>query len=239
MDSILSKSQIPEVGGLLKRIIAVHEQADLSSDQALQTIVDEIKNCYEELSTALQRDNTVSQLAELDDQRDDIYRGLNYALLAGQYSTKPKIKDAAIALSQTFDKYGMEVLSMSYAIESSKVVSLLGEFNNEQENIKAVPGLSDIVSDLQEAQDTFELGGVAYEKAKTADGKTIAPYDLKKKAVQLINGKLKVYLRAMLIVNNTLYGEFSDTLSTMIKESNDNVRRRAKKVETVLEEVNN
>ena len=234
MENILIKSKIPEVGALLKRIIAVYQQADLGSDLALQTMMGEIDTTYQALSTAIQRDDAVSQLAELDDQRDDICRGLNHMLLAGQYSTKNKIKEAAEALYQTFDKYGTAVLGMSYAIESSKIVSLLGELSNAQAHIKTILGLSDIVADLQEAQNRFEQERVVYEKEKTADNKNVAPYDLKKTAIQLINGKLKVYLQAMAIVNHTQYGELFDTLTTMIKESNESVRRRGKKVEEVL-----
>lgn len=222
MENILTRSQIPEVGSLLKRMIALYEQTELN-DLALQAMFTEIKASFDNLSTAIQRDDAVSQLAELDDQRDDICRGLYY-----------DIKNAADALLDTFEKYGLEIVKMSYSIESSKIASLLGELKNEPENVKALPGLQTILTALEEAQNTFEQERIIYEKAKTADNKTSAPHELKKQAILLINGKLNVYLKAMAMVNEALYGEFADNLTTMIKESNNNVRQRSKKAEEEL-----
>ena len=52
--------------------------------------------------------------------------------------------------------------------------------------------------------------------------------------IAIINDKIVVYLRAMKEANPEMYNEFANTVSVIIAENNETVKRRAKKPEPEL-----
>jgi hypothetical protein len=75
--------------------------------------------------------------------------------------------------------------------------------------------------------------GITWEREKAKEGALENATELKKAVVAIINDQLVVYLRAMQMADPEMYGEFAATISVIINENNETVKRRAKKPEPV------
>ena len=100
-----------------------------------------------------------------------------------------------------------------------------------QEAIAALSGCAELIQALQNSQEAFEITRVTWEREKGKEGALENATELKKEVVKIINEKLVVYLMAMKEANPEMYVEFADTISVIIAENNETVKRRSNKPE--------
>lgn len=127
----------------------------------------------------------------------------------------------------------MKITGESYASESTLISSLLHDFGKEEyaAPIAALSGCGDLLEALAIAQEDFEVTRVTWEREKAKEGVIENASELKKEVVAVINENLVVYLNALQQVNPKMYAEFANTISVIIAENNETVKRRAKKPE--------
>ena len=144
------------------------------------------------------------------------------------YHPDNAIKEAAAAVNEVFENYGLRIISESYSTESSLIESLLLDFQNEalQPSIEAIPQLTELISNLRTVQTEFEEAKVAFENEKAAQGNEASATELKKEVLSVINNKIIVYLRAMVLVNEAVYGSFAQNTAQIIDDMNSIVRKR-------------
>ena len=145
------------------------------------------------------------------------------------------ISNAAKIINAIFEHYGMNIVNESYATESSLIESLLVEFAKEdlQASIALLPGLSVVIEELRAAQTAFEEAQLTFQNEKATDGIKESASEIKKEILVIINEKLVVYLRAMVMVDEAKYGSFVGTFAQIIDDMNVIIKKRKKT--TVIE----
>ncbi len=188
------------------------------------------------LRTAIHRGKAESILDELDVARDEKMQALNYLLLGATHHPMAEIKTAGENLFDTYMKYGLKIINETYAIESSLLESLLQDLlaPELQADITAVSGCTEVIADLQTAQNNFKVANFTWEEEKAKEGLTESATQIKKEVLSIINENIVVYLRAMQQANGAVYGELAQTASQIISDANQAIKRRKKKEDVVL-----
>ena len=233
MEKLMMNSRTTEVADAAMRMMVAFGQTSLQTDPYLVSTFNNLSSKTEWLTSAVRRTTAESQLEPKDEKRDNDARSLYYLISGFTHHPDPVIKAAAVKLAKLFDNYGLKMTEESYATESALISSLLMELGNEayQEAIAALSGCAALIQALQNSQEDFEITRVTWEREKGKAGALENATELKKEVVSIINEKLVVYLRAMQQVNPEMYGEFVNTITIIIAENNEAVKRRAKKPE--------
>lgn len=226
-------SRTTEVDALLKQLIALHNSAAVDGDIYLSQIFDELKPLSKKMTSAINQTYTESLLEEKDSIRDDAVRSIYFLLQGYIHHPDAIIQSAAGAISKIFNSYGIEMVRESYAVESSLVDSMLKQFGEEESasHIATLPGLSELVVALLDAETDFENCRLAYEKEKASESQRSSATALKKEIVETVNGKLVLYLQAMLAVDEPKYGDLVRTTAELINVNNSAVKKRKSKPE--------
>jgi hypothetical protein len=238
VNKLLCSSKTTEIDTVSGRIIAEYEKSDWSADTHLTGIFDKLKPVSEELTKAINRIKAESNLEEKDELRDTRIRAIYYLILGFAQHPDETISTAAQEVDDIFEHYGVDITEESYATESSLVESLLIDLADTglQTAIEAVPGLSQFIDELKTAQAAFEEAKVTYEEEKAEERTEENATAIKKEAASIINEQLVTYLRAMIQVDETTYGEFTRTVAGIIEDNNTTVKKRRNNSKTGEEE---
>lgn len=236
IEKLASNSRNGEIADIVTRIVSLSKDFDWSTDQHLAAMLVQLNALHERFKIALSRDTILSNLEELDEIRDDYVRDLYYMLQGAVHNPKPTIKAAGVELFAIFEKYGLEIINMSYAMESSLLTSLITDFSEKsiKDLFKSIDGMSEIFALVTKAQDNFEKARVNYERMRVEDNQESATI-VKKESLELLNGTLVTYLKTMAMINEPVYGNYANTIALMFKENNEQVKRRKKKPTTTEE----
>lgn len=231
IENLIGKSRNAEVSNVTNLTIEAYNQSGLSSDAHLSKIFAELIPLFGQLSQAIKRMKAESELEEKDELRDNAVRGVFFAVQAASYQPNAAIQSAAQSVSKVLDKYGLSMISESYAVESGLVDSLLSELAKPaiQTAVAAIPGCADLVAQLQAAQADFEASSLTYEQEKGKEGQLDNATTLKNAVVKQLNARLVVYLNAMQTVDVETYGNLANTIAQIISDNNITVRKRHKK----------
>lgn len=231
IEKIIYTSMVTEVSGTSTRMSIAFRSTSLSSDVFLATRFTNLEAKTAELTAAINQMKADSILEEKDDVRDDKVRAIHYLTLGFLHHPDAVIKQAAQKVEKVFDTYGVKITKKSYVSESALIASLLNDFAKEalQESIAALSGLSEVVAELQEAQDDFNETRVALETDKAEEGTRENATTIKKEVVGIINDNIVVYLRGMEQADGANYGNFARTIAEIIGDNNEVVKKRRNK----------
>ncbi|GET29191.1 DUF6261 family protein [Prolixibacter sp. SD074] len=229
------QSRNAEVDGTVKRMLNAWNSAGIVDDAHLATIFNLVDAGEKKLLTAINRSKAESQLEEKDEVRDNQFRLLYNLVQGGLGHPDPLVRGAAQKLFAILDKYSMAIINENYVTESSLLGSLLEELSDTslETSIAAVSGCAELIAALQAAQDDFENIRTAYEKEKDLDSKTVNATTLKKQIVRTINKKLVPYLRVVSENDDAKYGGLAGTLTQIIADNNEVVKKRLADAEPV------
>jgi hypothetical protein len=229
--NFMTSSRVTEVDAGAMRLIGAYKNTALSGDVHLAAMFTTLETQTARFTSAINRSKAESDLEEKDEVRDNKVRALYYLVMGLLHHPDAEIKAAARAVEKVFDKYGLAITGESYASESALVGSLLDDLTKPklQEAIAKLSGVSEIIAELDAAQSSFETSRIAYEEEKAKEGTQENATLIKKEVLDLINGKLIIYLRAMELVDKPVYGEFARTVAVIINENNEAVKKRLKK----------
>lgn len=230
LNKVIAKSKTTEVYSVLNETILAYEKKNFSEDPYITSLFTRFTPLAEQLSSAINRISAESSLEEKDELRDNHIRGIFYLIKGNLFHPSAGVKEAAQTVMTVFDQYGLEMMNESYAIESALITSLLEQLNSDtyEPAVAKLPGLSQIIGELTAMQDDFEAARVAYETEKAAESTLPTATELKREILDIYNNKLVIYLRAMSLANEPLFGEFSRTLAGIINKSNEQVKKRTK-----------
>ena len=224
-----------EINSVTSGIIAEYTKVGLSSDAHLASIFNLLQPLNTKLTESINRIKAESNLEEKDELRDNKVRAVNYLTMGFVHHPDATISNAAKIVNVIFEHYGMNIVNESYATESSLIESLLVEFAKEdlQASIALLPGLSVVIEELRAAQTAFEEAQLTFQNEKATDGIKESASEIKKEILVIINEKLVVYLRAMVMVDEAKYGAFVGTFAQIIDDMNVIIKKRKKT--TVIE----
>ncbi|MBU1117161.1 MAG: hypothetical protein KKE09_18720 [Bacteroidetes bacterium] len=230
LNKLIGIGKTTEVNSVTTGIIAEYSKNDWSSDAHLTSIFEELQPLNGQLTSAINRIKAESNLEEKDELRDSKVRAVNYLTMGFVHHPDSTISNAAKIISAVFEHYGMDIVNESYAIESSLIDSLLVEFAKEdlQASIVLLPGLSQVIDELSAAEAAFEEAQLTFQTEKADDGNKKSATEIKKEVLVIINEKLVVYLRAMVMVDEAKYGTFVGVVAQIIDDMNVIIKKRNK-----------
>ena len=228
LNKLIAKSRTTEIDTVTRDIITGYDKNGTKDDANLAGLIDELRPVSAELTGAVKRKKAESELEEKDEIRDTKVKGVFHIKEGCLCFSDKKINSAAVMLDGVLNRYGMGITRESYAVESSLVKSLIGDFAKPeiQKATGALPGMSQIIEELKAAQDDFEKTSLNYKEDKSDEEELKSATEIKMQAVSIINDKLVVYLRAMCMINKEKYGGYAGTVAQMIDDNNAAVKRR-------------
>ncbi|MGD8782681.1 MAG: DUF6261 family protein [Ignavibacteria bacterium] len=234
LNKLIMKSRVAEVFSAANRMILEFDSGDWSEETNLTNIFGDLQPENTKLEEAINREKAISDLDEKDENRDQKVQALYYLIMGYLHNPETTVKSAAEAVDKVFSRYGVEIIQDSYSTESGLISSMITDLSAEelQPSIEALPGLSRAISELQTAQTGFENARLAYEKEAAKDANEETATNVKKEVVKIINERLVVYLRAMVSIDETKYGELTITIGKIIADNNEEVKKRRKKTES-------
>lgn len=228
----MTNARTTEVDDTSDRLIVLYKnEPTLAEDPFLASLFTEMETVSKQITQAIKRDRTLSELDDADAMRDNAVRNLQRVLLGFASMPIDNLRKSGEKLYAVFNKYGLEILRENYAEESSLIESMLIDFANEafKADIAALPGVLESVGEVRRAQTDFTHKRVAYEEAIAAAQRYQSASALKKPLLQLINASMVPYLSTMQMVDADKYGQFADAAAQVIEDTNAAVlRRRAK-----------
>ena len=231
LNKLMSNSRASEVYSAANRMILEFKTGDWSTETKLTSIFNEIEPLNISLEKAINQEKAISDLEVKDEIRDGLVQNIYYTIKGFLHSPLASFKNAAEAVDAIFSRYGLEIINQSYSVESGFVKSMLSEFSGAeiQTSIDALPGLRDLINSLITAQTDFETARVAYDKASASDKSKESATEIKKQVLASVNDKLVAYLKIMSIMDESTYGILADTVSKIIDDNNEQVKKRRKK----------
>jgi hypothetical protein len=232
IEKLLSTSRVTEVNDVATRMSGAFETSGLT-DPFLTATFTALGTTNLELSKAIRRSKAESDLEAKDEVRDQAVRSFYYLINGFTHHPSATISDAARLLLNVFNNYGLSLTGESYATESSLISSMLLEFQKPEYTpaIAALSGCSELLQALTIAQSGFEQARIAYETEKAQEGMVANATEIKKQVVEIVNGKIVVYLIAMEHSVGAAFDVFVATCGEIIAANNEQVRRRQQKPE--------
>lgn len=228
LKKLRGQSRISEVNAVCKRMIGAFQNSSLINDEYLVRIFNDLQTRSAQLTTAINPTKALSILEDKDQLRDKKVSDLYEYLKGCTRHPDPILKNSAITLFATFNKYGIKIIRENYASESGLLASLLEDFDQQPmlDAMANVGGSTEMVAQIKSAQDDFEASRIAFEEGRAADGSRINASKIKMEILKLINGTLVDYLRGMAGVDAQRYGAFRDTVAQIIDSTNAMVAGR-------------
>ena len=228
IEKISFNSRITEVNSIAMRMLYAYKDSLIHEDQHLDAIMNDAGLLSAKLGVAINRIKSQLQLEEKDEQCEQAVYDL-YCLLKGfTHHPIPELQQAAVAILEVFDHYGLSNLKESYDIQSSLIHSLLDDLAKPemQAHLELLSGAVECMKAIRLKLQDFETFRLAFESDKIEESTYANASSIKKELIKLINKQLLVYLKAMSIVNNNAYCEFTRVVTQIIIDNNSNVRRR-------------
>ena len=231
IEKIILKSRTTEIHGTTRTINTSFQQSGLTEDVTLAEIFTRLVTANDELGVAIDRSKVESILADKDDVRDEAVRAVGYLVQGYLYFPSQEVREAAATVKKVFDKYGLSVTEESYVVESSHIVSMLGDFADRalSASIALLPGVSDNIANLQAAEDDFENTRAQFAEEEAEESTQLNATTLKKNVVAIINDDLVQFLRYGERFQAATYGSFAATVARIIDDNNAQVKKRANK----------
>lgn len=230
MNKLFFNSRTTEVAAVASMLNLEFNKSDWNGDPHLTSIFSELKALSEMLTKSINGIKAESNLKEKDKIRDNKVKSVHFLVTGYLHYPDEAIKSAAKKVDELFQHYGINIIRKSYSVESSLIESLLKDFAGEemQNSISLLPGLNQLIAELRDAETEFEKSKVIYEEEKAKQKNAKKSSEIKKEILDVINGKLIVYLRAMVQVDETKYKAIAGVVSQIIDDANAAVKKRQK-----------
>lgn len=238
--TISQKSRTTDLSVVMENIINSYAKSKISDDASLQKILDQLKVLSTGIAEAIVRSKAESELLEKDEIRDDKFRGMYYLVKGYTHYSDKKINEAATVIERVINKYGLSLISGTYAAETSHINSLLRDLNDQQtaKQLNTLPGLTNLLEELKTAHSDFKNTYETYNEEKALDSSLKNASEIRNESLKAINSVLVPYLRVMEHLQDEKYTGFIRNIAEAIETNNENAKRRfTKNGEVVIEEI--
>lgn len=227
MKLVNRKSQVAEVANLAASIITAY-QSNRVEDNTISQIIIDLGKYESQITSAIQRSKTNSNLLELDAVRDAAWVDLYYLVFGFTHSPLENMRSAASRLFKVIDKYGLKLAKANYASESALLKSVFDEIEtgNMREQMAELPSVSEAYENLIVSEEKFHNERIRYQQANAEESVLVVASEIKKDIIDLINDKLVKYLDAMLMVQPDRYEKLYRVVSEIIETNNLRVSKR-------------
>ncbi|MGL4364774.1 MAG: DUF6261 family protein [Bacteroidales bacterium] len=218
MKKLKVRSRTSEVDAISDRIVLLYKQKDYA-DAYLSNIMQSIESLSAQITTAIKRSKTLSELEDLDAIRDDHTRALSRIIEGYANFPEGEFKQIGIQLKTIFSKYSLSIVNVTYDSQSAYTESLLEDLSKISTETAKLAGITETIMQLTAANQDFVNKRVEYQKETAAQSKEINASEVKLQLINAIN-ELGTYLEPMSKANPSMYAEFADALEKMIDDQN-------------------
>lgn len=234
---IAINSRNADTNALISLILASFAKSDWSTDTFLTSVIAKATEYNTSLTEALNRLQTYSQMAEKDRDRDQEIRSL-FKLVEG-YTHIPvaEIKHAALVVYNVLEQYGLDIQHDDNAAETAEVNSMLNDLSKPElvAAIAKLQGVAEIVAALTAAEKDFEAVALQQAESEGAKKDLASASQLKKAAIKELNDNLVGYMNTMAKVKPDTYQTTAQTISKLVANNNELVKRRRTKNDEEVE----
>lgn len=231
---LTTKAHIGELADVGNTLINIVTASNIEGDATLEAISKELKTATNEMIFAVEKDQAVSKLEAFDQVRDNAVQDLFHYLQGLCRVGTEEEKNNSKTIFNQVKKYGLGVVNLSYAEESTNINSLLLDLSKDEHlkiiaELLHVPGL---VESLQTAQQNFEEYYETYLEELAKNRRQQSATNLKPILINIINRRLVKYLRSQAEFNPHIYSPLAEKASIAIERINSNVRERKNTIAT-------
>ena len=238
MGNLSTRLDIPHTITFANAVTNIAKESSLyTSDAFLGSKVAALSETAAALTVRYKSDKKLSPLAEADGVRDEWWSKLG-AMLRGYLAVPLETyTQKAELLYALYQKYGAESARKDFASQSADIDSFVidagtGEIKTAAQ---ALPGVTEAIEALAEAERTFKALNTAYNAALVAEKQQESAYSLKLRLFEIINRQLFPYIEAMQIANPDAYGDLYARLENERKRANASVSRSKKSTSAATE----
>lgn len=231
MERLNSQARVNEIGDAANQLVTLYKkQTSLQEDVFLKNTFQEMEAQATQLTEAVRRDNVFSELDKVNKTRSEAIKTLAKLLAGYEVIPLENLKPHGIRLAQVFKKYGTKIIYENYSALSNLIDSLLLDLSASAlaNDISALLGVREAISELRTAEDTFKNVRSQYQDALLEKEKSLSATQLRKPLLEVINKKLAKYLEAMQMADKEKYGNFITSASLITEHINQNILRRKK-----------
>lgn len=183
----------------IKTLIEQYDAAKLGIEPQFRQFMEQYTNEVNAINV-ITKSATSDQLVQVDNERDEIFRGLSDTVKANLNHRNPAKRDAATRLKVLFDFYG-NVARKPYNEETTAIVKIVSELNGKYGADSEVIGLKEWIADLESKNNEFD----ALMKIRFTEGATKLDVAMKSTRVEIdsINREIATMLDALMLVNGS------------------------------------
>ena len=221
--------QVAEFAHLTGKFATWYDEYPAPKEDRFWTAINtKVSDLTSKLVVAINKSKVISRLPEADARRDAALTAI-FSALEG-YSRLPiaEKSQAAAALPLVADKY-RGIARLDLASESAQIESFLTDLQSDEAKaaLKALDGVSSIVTELREAEDNFKAEEKTLTVGKTEGGESAT--EVRKTLLAVVNDELVPHLNVAVRLDSATYEEVAKKISHEINEANSKVLQRGKK----------
>jgi hypothetical protein len=228
-----------ELNTMAQRIATECKQSSIT-DAQFERLHKKLNDANEEFSNSLfvlRKSPHTAILAQKDDRRDEVYKGLRNVVSAHLYHSQHEINSAAHQIFELIKTHGYSLYRYGYQKETAAINSLLNDLAkpNYTKMVELI-GATAWVEGLAKAQKEFEE---CYTQRVAEEGKNIVePSTEIRKAVIDNLEKLLMYIETQLFIceKPDQWGSLSANIQRVISDTNTIARNRRTRKENKTEE---
>ena len=230
MKKVSTSAKISEVDSVSdKSILLYNDDPQLQDDANLKSIIDEVSEVSDQITESVKRDRVVSDMEEVDMQVEQDARTLKTIVKGYAAMPDEKFATAAKAVLTVIEKFNFNLFKLSMDQQAPTVDALIMDLSAQdmKENMTLLPTVPEVFAKFVQSQTNFKNKNKEYLQAYADDKDMLSASDLRKQLLQLINGKLVVYLTSAVMMNPEKYRSYVTELEKAIEDVNTQVRIRA------------
>lgn len=231
MKKLLNGVWVAEIADLASNICSLYyEGYGTQKDAYLQNVMTDLEDLSTRINGAVKHNKTIASLEKYEAARETSIVAIANLAKAFNRLTDSTIQSAWTCVKPILDDF---LPSISEGNQSSRTTLINVMLTRLAEpsmtsSVAALPGLEQVLAELQAAQTDFVGKRLEYLKLVLLDKSEIAT-DLKDEIMTLVNERLIVHLEAMSKVQPAAYGEFATLVDALVSKCNERVRRRRKR----------
>ncbi|MGQ1786109.1 MULTISPECIES: DUF6261 family protein [unclassified Saccharicrinis] len=233
MPSIINyRSNVEEIKNTALGIVEIFGNDMYVNDSYLTEVISTLRENTSKMIDSLNEEIVKSTLAPLDSKRDNSARVIFLEVKSKILWPDEKIAQAAQTIMDVLNKYGMEVIHLSYREESECLKSMLEDFEKD-EIAAACSKLHDfdiLIDQLKKDQEIFEKAFQEYLSKKEEKRNLLSASKIAQLIKDQINKELTNYIEVMAKVKPELFAEPAQKMENIIAENNTVVKERIAKL---------
>ncbi|MDR2127408.1 MAG: DUF6261 family protein [Prevotellaceae bacterium] len=206
-----------------KTLVENCETATLNIDSLFATFLTLYANADAALEV-IRKSAITEQIAEADNERDIVFRGLAEAVKSALYHFNVAKRQAAKRLQVVLDHYG-NIARKSYDEETAAIINFLQELNGEYAADISLLGLNEWVTQIDGSNRAFD----ALQQARYAEGaaKTdIRMVDVRKETDRIYRSMIDRINASILLNGETQYAPFVKDLNIRVEHYGNIISQR-------------